>query len=162
MALGTLFSNQPDVFRAALDGLADADVRLLVGTGGRLAPEDLGPVPDNASVERWPDGRAALREAAVAITHGGIGSVHEALAAAVPMLCLPQGADQWMWAKRMSELGVGQVLADPAPESVRDSVTELLAAEDARKRAAELAAHLSEYPGAAIAADAAQSLLDGG
>jgi MGT family glycosyltransferase len=162
MTLGTLFSNQPAVFRAALEGLADADVRVLVGTGGRLAPDELGPVPANAKVERWPDGRAALREAAVAITHCGIGSVHEALAAAVPMLCLPQGGDQWSWAKRMAELGVGQVLTEPTPESVREAVTELLRAEDARRRAAELAAHLAAYPGAAIAADAVQSLLDEG
>jgi demethyllactenocin mycarosyltransferase len=161
MALGTLFSNQPAVFRAALEGLADVDVRVLIGTGGRLAPEDLEPVPDNATVERWPDGRAALREAAVAITHGGIGSVHEALAAAVPMLCLPQGGDQWSWAKRMVELGVGQVLSDLTPATVRAAVTELLRADEARQRAAELAAHLAGYPGTAIAADAVQSLLDG-
>jgi MGT family glycosyltransferase len=162
VALGTLFSNQPEVFRAALDGLADLDVRVLVGTGGRLAAEDLEPVPTNATVEPWPDGPAVMRDAAVAITHGGIGAVHEALAAAVPMLCLPQGADQWSWARRIVDLGVGQTLTDPTSESVRHAVTELLGDEDVRRRAAVLAAHVAAYPGASIACDAVESLLDGG
>ncbi len=161
VALGTLFSNQPAVFRAALDGLADVDVQVLVGTGGRLTAEDLEPVPANATVEPWPDGSVVLRDAAVAVTHGGIGAVHEALAAAVPMLCLPQGADQWSWARRIADLGVGRVLTAPTPESIRDAVTGLLRDENARRRAVELAAHLAAYPGAAIAADAVESLLDG-
>jgi MGT family glycosyltransferase len=162
VALGTLFSNQPEVFRAVLDGLADVEVRVLVGTGGRLSAEDLDPVPANATVESWPDGPAVLRDAAVAVTHGGIGAVHEALAAAVPMLCLPQGADQWSWAQRIVDLGVGQVLTEPTPESVRRAVTELLRDESAGRRATDLAAHVAAYPGPAIAVDAVESLLDGG
>lgn len=162
VALGTLFSNQPEVFRAALDGLADMDVRVLVGTGGRLTAEDLRPVPANATVEPWPDGRAVLRDAAVTVTHGGIGAVHEALATAVPLLCLPQGADQWSWAQRVVDLGVGQALTDPTSESIRGAVTGLLRDDDAQRRAAELAAHLASYPGAAVAADAVEALLDEG
>jgi MGT family glycosyltransferase len=160
VALGTLFSNQRGVFRAALDGLADVDVRVLVGTGGRLSAEDLEPVPANATVEPWPDGPSVLRDAAVAVTHGGIGVVHEALAAAVPMLCLPQGADQWSWAQRIVDLGVGSVLTDPTPDGVRDAVTGLLRDESAGRRVTQLAAHLASYPGAAIAVDAVESILD--
>ena len=104
--------------------------------------------------------REVLSHASVHITHCGANSIHESLAAGVPMVCLPQGADNWSWAQRIAELEVGQVLADPTPQSVRDAVTALLLDEDVRHRATELGVHLAEYPGAAIAADAVESLLD--
>ena len=77
------------------------------------------------------------------------------------MVCVPQGADNWSWAQRIAELGVGQVLTDPTSKSVRDAVTGILRDDGVRRRAAELGAHLANYPGAAIAADAVESLLDG-
>jgi MGT family glycosyltransferase len=160
VALGTLFSHRPSVFRDILEGLADVDVDVLVGTGGRLSPDELEPIPENATVEPWPDGRAALRDAAVTVTHAGINSVHEALAAAVPMICLPQAADQWTWAKRVEELGVGQTLIDPAPQDIRQAVTRFLELEEPRRHAAALKAHLDEYPGPAIASAAIEAALD--
>lgn len=162
MALGTMFSNEPTVFQTGIDALADEDVRLLVSTGERVEPETFEPLPPNSAVVSHVASRAVLSHAAVHITHGGANSVHESLAAGVPMVCIPQGADNWSWAQRIAELGVGQVLTDPTAESVRDAVTALLRDERARRRAAELGAELSTYPGAAIAADAVDSLLEGG
>ncbi len=163
VTLGTTFSNAPAVFRAVLEGLGDEDVRVLAGTGGRLDPSAFEPAPPNARVERWPDARAALRDARVAVVHGGIGIVHEALAAGVPMVCVPQGADQYIWARRVDELGAGVDLgSSPAPAAVRDAVLHLLEAEEPRRRAAALADHLAAYPGAPIAADAIDSLLEEG
>ena len=54
------------------------------------------------------------------------------LNAAVPMLAIPQGADQFMNAARMSEAGVGlEILPDRlSPDAVRHAVERLL--EDAR------------------------------
>jgi MGT family glycosyltransferase len=160
VALGSLFSNRPLVFRDILEGLADVEVDVLVGTGGRLSPEELEPIPENARVEAWPDGRGALRDASVTVTHAGINSVHEALAAAVPMVCLPQAADQWTWAKRVEELGVGDALHDPSPQDIRRAVTRLLELEEPQQRATALQAHLDEYPGAAIASTAIEAALD--
>lgn len=160
VALGTMFSTRRSVFRDILDGLADLNLDVLVGTGGRLSPDELEPIPENATVEAWPDGRAALRDAAVTVTHAGINSVHEALAAAVPMVCLPQAADQWTWAKRVEELGVGDALIDPSPQDIRRALTRLLELEEPRQRAAALQAHLDEYPGAAIASSAIEAALD--
>jgi MGT family glycosyltransferase len=163
VTLGTTFSNAPEVFGVVLEGLADAGVRVLAGTGGRLDPAALEPTPPNARVERWPDAREALRDARVAVVHGGIGIVHETLAAGVPMVCVPQGADQWGWARRVAELGVGVELdSSPAPGEVRDAVLHLLEAAPPRRRAAALAGHLASYPGESIAAGAIEALLEEG
>jgi hypothetical protein len=44
-----------DVFRAALDAVADLPVRVLLTIGHRLDPSTLGVVPCNVHVERWVD-----------------------------------------------------------------------------------------------------------
>jgi MGT family glycosyltransferase len=159
MSLGTFFSNRPAVYRAALDGLAEADVDLFVSTGGRLAPEELEPLPDNATVTLRAHGRAALARAAVSITHGGISSVQEALAGGVPMVCLPQGGDQWAWAARIAELGVGEVVTEVTPGSVRKAVLRLLDDEGPRARALKMAEHLQGFDGETVAAEAVEALL---
>ena len=66
-------------------------------------------MPDNATVMLMAPARAALRRAAVRVTHGGISSVHESLEAGVPMVVLPQGSDQTAWGIRVGALGVGEV-----------------------------------------------------
>ena len=48
-----------------------------------------------------------LARAALFVTHGGMNSVNEAMYAGVPMLVVPQGADQPLVAGRVVELGAG-------------------------------------------------------
>jgi MGT family glycosyltransferase len=48
-----------------------------------------------------------LARAALFVTHGGVNSVNEALYAGVPMLVVPQGADQPLVASHVVELGAG-------------------------------------------------------
>ena len=115
VAFGTLFGGRREAFAAVLDALADEDVRVLVGAGG-LRPDELAPVPANATVVGFANARAVLRDAAVFVTHGGTASVHEALAAGVPMVCLPLGADHWQWSRRVCDLGAGEMLGAIAPE----------------------------------------------
>jgi zeaxanthin glucosyltransferase len=62
---------------------------VVVGLGGRLDAEDLGPVPDNAIVLDWAPQREVLAHADAAIHHGGAGSLNECLAAGVPMVTYP-------------------------------------------------------------------------
>jgi MGT family glycosyltransferase len=159
MAMGTAHNWRRDLFRAALDGLAGEDVRLLVSTGGRYDADDLAPVPGNATVVKRVDSRAVLERAAVHITHGGASSIHEALVAAVPMVCVPQGADQYMWADRLVALGVGELLEEPSPDRMREAVLHALSAPEPRRRAAELAEDVAGLDGQAVVAEIVESLL---
>ena len=44
---------------------------------------------------------------AVVVHHGGYGTVHTAIAARRPMIIYPFHTDQFLWAARMGELGIG-------------------------------------------------------
>ncbi len=160
MALGTVHNWRADVFRAGIEALADEDVRLLVSTGGRLEPRTLEPVPPNATVVPYVDSRAVLSHAALHVTHGGANSVHESLAAGVPMVCLPQGDDHHLWAERVRVLGAGSVVSAAEPEAIRTAVLDVLADPLVRGRADEVAQHLRDFPGEAVVSATVSELLD--
>lgn len=160
MALGTVHNWEADVFRAGIDALAGEDVRLLVSTGGRLEPGTFEPLPPNVTVASYVDSRAVLSDAALHVTHGGANSIHESLAAGVPMVCLPQGDDHHLWAERVRVLGAGSVVAAAEPESIRAAVLDVLADSSARGRADEVAQHLRDFPGEDVVAATVSELLD--
>lgn len=148
VCLGTFWTFRHEVYRAAIDALADEPVEVVVSTGrGFVRPADLQPLPSNVAVFDFVDAREVLSRARVHITHGGIGSVHESLLAGVPMVCLPQGIDQFAWAHHAARLGVGE-RAEPTPEAIRAAVSRLL--DDARPTAAAqaLGRKLARYNGA--------------
>lgn len=133
----------PAIYRAVLDGLADAPVRMLMTTGEGVDPADLGPLPDSVSVAAFVPQAAVLRHADVMVTHAGFGTVLGGLRAGVPMVVAPLFADQSYNASRAVAAGVGVSVAtslDPGvvppglPQEVRSAVLRLL--EDPVPRAA--------------------------
>ena len=79
---------------------------MIVSTG-QTDPAALGPLPANVLARRSVPQPEVLARAALFVTHGGMNSVNEAMYAGVPMLVVPQGADQPMVARRVVELGAG-------------------------------------------------------
>ena len=106
----------PRLYRAALDALADLPVRVLmtIGEQGELA--DLGPLPANATVERWVPQTEVLPRAVAVVCHGGYGTTVGAMAAGVPLVVAPLFADQGRNAARVAEVGAG--LARPMAASI--------------------------------------------
>ena len=142
VTLGTVVATD-DVLRPAVDGVAalDADVLVALGSAGGAS---LGTVPPNVHVERFVDQPAVLRQASLAVHHGGSGTVLGALTTGTPQLLLPKGADQFLNADAMSTAGLAAVLtpSETTPSSVAVAAAEAIhhprpAAEAAR---AELAA----------------------
>jgi MGT family glycosyltransferase len=159
MAMGTMYTQRHDLFAATLEAAADLPVRLLLSTWGRFTAEDLAPIPANARVAASVDSRAVLREAQVHVTHGGGSSVHESLIEGVPMLCLPQGADQRRWSRRATAVGAAEVLQAETAEAIREGIVRLLDDRSMADRAREVGRSLAEYDGARIAAQAVEELL---
>ena len=106
--------------------------------------------------------RQVLAEASVVVTHAGHGTVLKALAAGVPLVCVPMGRDQKDNTVRVLRLGAGVRISKKAtPHQIAAAVSEVLAeshyASAARRFAATLAWEAANVP---IAADEAEGLLD--
>jgi len=135
------------VYRAALDALADAPVRVLMTLGREGDPDALGAVPPNAFVTRWASQPAVLRHARVAVGHGGFGTTYGALAAGVPVVVLPLfSGDQFMNAEAVAASGAG--VAVESPGELADAVTSLLGEGAVRDAARGVADEVAALPDA--------------
>lgn len=161
-SLGTVFNFAADRYRSIIGAVANEPFDVLLTTGGGpVRPSELKPLPPNVEVREYiHDPWAVLARCDLFLTHAGAGSIHEAFLAGVPMVCLPQGADQFNWARRVEELGAGRVSA-PDPEAIRAAVHSALADPRAASRAAAVGAGLAAFDGEArIAACVARILAE--
>ena len=105
-----------------------------------------------------------LAEASVVVTHGGHGTVLKALAAGVPLVCVPMGRDQRDNTVRVLRIGAGMRISKKAtPDQIAAAISEILDNPDYASAARRFAATLA-WEGANVpsAADEAESLLDDG
>ncbi len=106
VALSTTFQDHERTLQRILDAIGGLPVRAVVTTGPAIEPRSLR-APANAQVVQSAPHNAILREAAAVVTHAGHGTVMKALAADVPLLCLPMGRDQNDNAARVVAHGAG-------------------------------------------------------
>jgi len=144
------------VYRATLDAMADAPVRVMMTTGDGGDLLSLDPVPPNAHVERWWPQAEVMSRAAAVVGHGGFGTTMMALAAGVPQIVVPLFAfDQVINAERVAAVGAGIHLPGgpmSAPE-IPAALTSVLTDRVYRSGAAAVAADMTALP------DVAESVL---
>ncbi|MFC9913470.1 macrolide family glycosyltransferase [Streptomyces sp. NPDC127197] len=159
-SLGTVFNADPQLLRTFATELAPLGGTVIVSTG-QTDPDALGPLPANVLTRRFVPQPEVLARAALFITHGGMNSVNEAMHAGVPMLVVPQGADQPMVARRVVELGAGLSIRtqDVARGSVRALARRLLHDPGFRAAAATLKVAQHEAGGYQRAADELERYL---
>lgn len=151
VTFGTLFNRVDDRFRSVVKATAAVADRVLVTVGRGGAGHDLGELPANVSVEEYVPQAEVLPGCAAVICHGGSGTVLAALAHAVPVLCLPQGADQFVNATSVSRVGAGaSLVGDEVTEpAVRRALEQILGSAGARAAALDLAEEIAQMPSAA-------------
>jgi UDP:flavonoid glycosyltransferase YjiC (YdhE family) len=163
--LGTVFNDpeyQLPFFASIRDGLHDAPVDLLMSVGPYVDPVALGEQRPGARVVRYVAQRAVLDRAAVVICHGGYGTVLDAIDAAVPLIVVPFGADQFVNAAAVERLGIGTVLDEAllSPETIREAIEPLLRPDPPqRRRLQQLRDEWRALPGPAEAAEAVVALV---
>jgi MGT family glycosyltransferase len=118
-SLGAGFTAGPRLLRAFATALAPLAGTVVIATG-ETDPDALGLLPGNVFARRFVPQPDVLARASLFVTHGGMNSVNEALYAGVPMLVIPQGADQPFVARRVVQLGAG--LSIPAREATAGRV----------------------------------------
>ncbi|HYI17804.1 MAG TPA: glycosyltransferase [Solirubrobacteraceae bacterium] len=138
----------PGLYRDALEALAAVDADVLVAVGDRRAPEELGPAPANARVERWVPQAEVLRTASAMVGHGGSGSTLAALSAGVPQVLVPLFVDGPANAARVVGLGAGLAVggADAVPGELAAAVEAVLGDPAYRAGAAALAGEIAALP----------------
>jgi len=89
------------------------------------------------------------------ITHGGMGSVSEGLLHGVPLIVIPQTADQPFVAQRVKRLGAGYVLyRQPASPAELNRLVDAIVADDRlRRECSRIAESFREAGGYVRAAD---------
>jgi MGT family glycosyltransferase len=110
VALSSTFQNQVGCLQRIVEALGTMPVRAVVTTGPAIDSAAVLPPPNVTVVASAPH-RKILQQAALAITHGGHGTVVKALAAGVPMVLMPHGRDQADTAVRVSSRGAGIAIA---------------------------------------------------
>ncbi|MFB9372251.1 macrolide family glycosyltransferase [Kitasatospora albolonga] len=162
VSLGSAYTDRPDFYRACLRAFGDLPGwHVVLQIGAHVDPAALGPLPANVEVHPWVPQLAVLEQADAFVTHAGMGGTTEGLYCGVPMIAVPQGADQYANADRLVELGVGRRLdpADVTPELLRTALLTLTTDPDVAARLAAIRHELRTLGGAAYTADLIEAAL---
>ncbi|TJZ49576.1 glycosyl transferase [Streptomyces piniterrae] len=162
ISLGSAFTNEPGFYRACIEAFRDLpDWHVVLQIGKFVDPSELGDIPGNFEVYSWVPQLAILRQADAFITHAGMGGSQEGLANGVPMLCVPQAADQFGNADMLQALGVGRHLpkAEVTALTLREAVFSLVNDPEVAVTAERIRREMSAEGGTARAADLIEAEL---
>jgi UDP:flavonoid glycosyltransferase YjiC (YdhE family) len=149
VSLGTVFNARAgDVFAAVLEGLREEPLTVVVTVGEDNDPAAFGPQPAHVHIERFIPQSLLLPFCDAVVNQGGT-AILAILAHGLPLLLLPQGANQFHNAAACLAAGVGRRLlpADVTPDAVRREVRALLDDPALRQAARRVQAELAAMPG---------------
>lgn len=148
LTLGMVTNEQPDVFRAVLDGCARHPVNVVVTTGPGVDPAVFVGERPNVLALPYLSQALVLPHCAAVVSHCGAGTMFGALCFGLPQLCLPQGTDQPFNAAAVARAGAGEVLApDQVTVDAVDRALERVLLDPAvRAAAGRLRAEIDDRP----------------
>lgn len=162
---GTMYTQKPLVLRAAVRGLANQPMQVIMTTGTQRDPGTLhlGRLAPNILIKTWVSYSELFPNTDVAVTHGGGGTVIAALSAGVPMIVVPLMWDQPENAQRVVEARAGIRLSPQhcTPNSLREAVEHVLGDPSYRQNAERLASSLRHYGGPTQAAELLEGIVPG-
>jgi UDP:flavonoid glycosyltransferase YjiC (YdhE family) len=144
--LGTVF-NDPGVLVRVVAGLDEVPAAL-VTIGRNLDPAAIGPIPGHVRVERFVPQAGVLPACAAVVAHAGSGSTLAALAHGLPLVLVPQGADQFENAVRVENAGAGIIVMpeDLTGDAVRSAVRRVLDEPSFAAAARRVAVEIASMP----------------
>ncbi|MBA4541519.1 glycosyltransferase [Thermoactinomyces daqus] len=107
ISLGTVINQAVDFYKLCIQAFADTKHTVILSVGRQTRIEDLGEIPGNFVVRNYVPQLEILQRAKLFITHGGMNSTSEGLYYGVPLIVIPQSADQPLIAQRVANLGAG-------------------------------------------------------
>ncbi|GIP51192.1 macrolide family glycosyltransferase [Paenibacillus vini] len=122
ISLGTVFNQAKDFYKLCFEAFGDTDYRVVLVIGDKVGVSDLGEVPGNFIVKNYVPQMEVLQRTNLFITHGGMNSAHEGLYFGVPLIVIPQSADQPIVAEQVARLEAG--IAFPMPSLTANKLRE--------------------------------------
>lgn len=161
VSLGTINNDAADFFRACIDAFKGSNYFVVMSTGKRVAPETFGALPENIAIYSWVPQAQVLERADLFITHGGMNSVHDGLYYGLPLLVVPQQAEQTLIGLRVAELDGGLLLnsAGMNAGTIRGSADRLLTEARFKTGARKIAESLRTRGGLAKAVDEIEAVV---
>lgn len=161
VTMGTVWNRDLDLFNRVIDALRDEPVALVITVGHQNDPDGLGAQPDNVIVRRYIPQAELLPHCRAVVTHGGSGTTFGALAHGLPLLVVPQGADQYANADAVVATGAGRRLGrhETTAAAIRDSVRTLLDDPSYRRAAGHVQAEIAAMPTAEQSITRIEALL---
>lgn len=156
VTFGTVFHRDAALVGEVVRTVARLPVTVLVTSGPGVAPEALGPQPQNVRVIEYAPLADLLPQCAAVVCHGGSGTILAALAHGKPLVVLPQGADQFLNAQQVLASGSGLTSAGTA--AVEEALAHLLDEPTYRSRAEQIAVEIAAMPMATEVAEQLRTL----
>ncbi|WP_434443903.1 glycosyltransferase [Lentzea sp. E54] len=126
---GPLVMVAPSTAWTGAEGMAEMTLTALAGLGVRAVVSTFAPAPGGLPdwVRSGPGKQdELLRQSSVLVCGGGHGMLVKALRAAVPVVVVPGGGDQWEMANRVARQGSGVIVRPARVEALRDAVARVL------------------------------------
>lgn len=110
ISLGTVFNQAIDFYKLCLEAFGSSEHTIVMSIGDKTEVAELGRIPTHFIVNNYVPQMDVLQNASCFITHGGMNSITEALYCGIPLIVIPQSADQPIIAEQVVKLGAGITL----------------------------------------------------
>lgn len=148
-SMGTLQNGSERIFQAIVAAAEKPGRQLVLSIGRNLDPAQIPARSENTIVVQTAPQLALLERAALCITHAGLNTALESLAAGVPMVAIPITNDQPGVGARISFTGTGVVvpLQQLSVDGLKDAIETVLGDAQYLERAQALQAEIRETDG---------------
>ncbi|MBJ8029041.1 macrolide family glycosyltransferase [Bacillus cereus group sp. N21] len=110
ISLGTVFNQAIDFYKLCFKAFENTDHTVVISIGEKTQISDLGEIPKNFIVKNYVPQTEVLKYTKLFITHGGMNSTNEGLYYGIPLIVIPQSADQPVIAQQVANLESGITL----------------------------------------------------
>ncbi|MFZ7942720.1 macrolide family glycosyltransferase [Neobacillus sp. 19] len=155
ISLGTVFNQAIDFYKLCFEAFGNTEHTVVMSIGEKVHQSDLGTIPENFIVKNYVPQTEVLKYTKLFITHGGMNSVHEGLYYGVPLIVIPQSADQPVIAGQVANIGTGIQLQmqDLTANLLRESADQVLNHPSFHQAAARMKESLQKSAGYQQAVD---------
>lgn len=156
ISLGTVFNQSVEFYRLCIEAFGNAEHTVVMSIGNQVSVSELGEIPGNFIVKNYVPQTDVLARAKLFVTHGGMNSVHEGLYYGVPLVVIPQSADQPVIAGQVARSGAGVALPmhELTSGRLREAADQVLTRPSFRQAATKLQESFRQSGGYRKAVDA--------